>query len=82
VFDHVSTPIRTYGKHHCVCGILCGESKSQFDSGVGFRMILHRSWPEGWGSAPFVVSEPRKSSLLSVAEKRGTFYSHGAEEKR
>jgi hypothetical protein len=33
-------------------------------------------------SAPVVVSEPRTSSLLSVAERKEEFYSHATEKKR
>jgi hypothetical protein len=59
-----------------------GNQRVNLTQGGRFRTILSGSWPEGRGSASVVVSEHRKSSFLSVAEKRGTFYSHAAEEKR
>jgi hypothetical protein len=60
--------------------VLVGSQRSRFGL-RRIRTILRGSWPEGRGLHQ-VVSEHRKSSFLSVAEKRGTFYSHAAEKKR
>jgi hypothetical protein len=46
-----SIPIRTYGKHYCVCvwdSLRRNQRVNQTQKGR-FRTILSRSWPEGWG---------------------------------
>jgi hypothetical protein len=62
VFDHAGIPIRTCGKHCCVCvGFPVEESKSQFDSGAD----LERSCVD-LGPRVGVVGFPKSSQVLFV----------------